>query len=95
MADELVQSLFDQAYKLREERQAIIEQQAAVRGSLRNLSASGVLTEEQQEEVRELFPPRTRRSRTEDDEYLPEQHENAEQADNYTDGEGSINGNVR
>lgn len=88
MADELMQSLFDQAYKLREERQAIIEQQAAVRGSLRNLSASGVLSEEQEEEVRELFPPRTRRSRADDDgPYDPDQGENPDEDDTYTDGE--------
>jgi hypothetical protein len=52
--------LFDQADELREEKVAVMEKQAANREILRNLDASGLLSEDESARLDEVYPFRTR-----------------------------------
>lgn len=67
MATINTKQLFDQADELREEKVGVMEKQAANREILRNLDASGLLSEDESARLEEVYPFRTReRSGTEE-----------------------------
>lgn len=63
----VVADLLDKAYALREAKDILFAQRVAVRESLRNLDTAGILTDEQSAELSELFPPRARGEKDEDE----------------------------
>lgn len=59
-------NLFDEAFKLREEKTKLSERISANRESLRNLAGTGILSADEKKQVDELYPPRERKSKKED-----------------------------
>lgn len=64
----VVEDLFDKAYALRDARTKLNTQRNAVREALRNLSESGILNDDQESELNEVFPPRGSGAESEADE---------------------------
>lgn len=61
-------TLFDQADELREEKVSVMEKQGANREILRNLAATGLLTEDEEARLEEIYPYRTRERSAEEGE---------------------------
>ena len=59
---DIVSELFDEAYVINEEQEALNKRRNAVRASLRNLRDTGRLSDEDAKEIEELYPTRTRKS---------------------------------
>jgi hypothetical protein len=57
---DIVDDLFDAAYKINQEQEGLNERRNGVRNSLRSLKSAGVLSAEQVKEVDELYPVITR-----------------------------------
>lgn len=60
VSDGVVSDLFDRAYEVKEDQENLNKRRGAVRDSLRGLRDAGVLSEEQSQEIDELFPPKRR-----------------------------------
>lgn len=57
---EQAEAAFDEAYQIREEYDGFLKRRKANREELRNLSDQGHLSDEQREELEELYPKRQR-----------------------------------
>lgn len=64
---DIVDELFDAAYKVNQEQEQLNDRRNGVRNSLRSLKSAGVLTAEQVKEVDELYPVITRTRKNGDD----------------------------
>lgn len=64
---DLISDLFDRAYAVEEAKEKVFEIRNGIRESLRNLATAGMLSEEQRAELSEVYPPRERKSKDEDE----------------------------
>jgi len=60
-SQDLISLVFQRATQLKEAKEGLYEQLAANRRMLRDLAAQGLLSDEQQAQVIELYPPKQRR----------------------------------
>lgn len=65
-AGDIVEQLFEQAYKINEDQEALNKTREGVRSSLRSLRNAGVLAPEQATEVEELYPTVERKRKPKD-----------------------------
>jgi hypothetical protein len=60
-SQDLISLVFNRATALKEAKEGLYEQLAANRRMLRDLAAQGLLSDEQQAQVIELYPPKQRK----------------------------------
>lgn len=62
--EEFISNLFDEAYQVNEELDRLMKKRSGIRSALRNFRDAQQLSEQQEDELADLFPPIRRKRRT-------------------------------